>query len=176
VSVKGSTGQLNFPVLRDRTPVLKSGDYDFVITATVANDSEVVRLKANVAADDIGFVPVPEGVDESKLLPEVASPIGAKALAFGIVLGGATAALANGLRADDPVKSAYGSDSRALGVAAGVAVGAALAMVLDHGRPLTENAEANRQLRANLDKSVADAKAENARRIANYTVTIKLAR
>jgi hypothetical protein len=168
---------LSFTGMRDRQPIAPSGTYDLVVVARsrTSADSEVVRFAATVAADAFSLTPVPAALDSSKLMREIAPPIGAKALLAGLALGGATAAIASGLRAEDPVKSAYSNDTRAMGVAAGLAIGASLAMVLDKGRTLPENVDANRRTREEFDRAVAEAKAENDRRVAAFTLTLTIA-
>lgn len=93
-----------------------------------------------------------------------------------VVLGGATAAMASGLRAEDPVRSAYGVDARAFGVAAALAVGAGMAVFLDKGRDLPDNAKANADRRATHAREAAEVVAENDRRLAAAVTTVRITR
>lgn len=172
---RGVNGALTVPALKDRAPLLAAGDWALVVTARTAADSETVRLTGSFATDSISFVPMPK-FDSAQVKPEVAPPIKGKAVLYGLLLGGATAAIANGVRAEDPVRSAYSADGRAMGVAAGLALGATMAMVLDKGRPLPENAEANATLRREFERQSAEATAENDRRLAAAVTTVRIVR
>jgi hypothetical protein len=172
---RGVSGELTVPAIKDRAPLLAAGDWALVITARTEADSESVKLTATLATDTLNFVDLPK-FDSAQVKPEVAPPIKGKAVLYGLLLGGATAAIANGVRAEDPVRSAYAADSRAMGVAAGLAVGASLAMVLDKGRALPANAEANAALRQGHERLMAEAVAENDRRLAAAVTTVRIVR
>jgi len=172
---RGPDGVLRVPALRDRVPLLANGDWTLVVSARVPADSEVVRLAATFASDSLVFLPVP-ALDSTGFKPERANPIGRRALLAGVVLGGATAAMASGLRAEDPVRSAYGVDARAFGVAAALAVGAGMAVFLDKGRDLPDNAKANADRRATHAREAAEVVAENDRRLAAAVTTVRITR
>lgn len=174
-TARGVTGALSVPALKDRAPLLAAGDWSLVVTARTPSDSESVKFTGTFATDSLAFVALPT-FDSTRVKPEVAAPIKGKAVLYGLLLGGATAAIANGVRAEDPVRSAYSADGRAMGVAAGLAVGASLAMVLDKGRPLPANAEANAALRKEHAQQLAEASAENDRRLAAAVTTVRIAR
>lgn len=168
-------GALSVPALKNRAPVLANGDWQLVVRARARADSEVVRLNAAVTSDSAQWVPLP-AFDSTALRPESAKPLGGRAWLMGGLLGGATAAFATVFRAEDPVRSAYGTDARAYGVAAALAVGAGFAAFLDHGRALPENARANAALRTEHERLVAEATAENDRRLAALTTTVRITR
>lgn len=170
---RGPAGELTVPALKDRAPLLANGEWTLVVQARVPADSEVVRLTATFASDSLAFLPSP-AFDSTGLKPEKAPPIGARAWLLGGVLGGATAAFAAGVRAEEPVRTAYGSDGRAFGVAAVLAVGAGMAMFLDKGRALPENAKANAALREAFDRQAAETAAENDRRLAAAVTTVRI--
>ena len=77
--------------------------------------------------------------------------------------------------ADEPLRSAYATDARAYAVGGGILAAAAAATQLDRGRPLPQNAALNVQLRAQHARKLAEAEAENRRRISEYRVTLRFA-
>jgi hypothetical protein len=174
-TASGASGVLTVPALKDRAPLLASGDWALVVTARTAADSETVNFTGTFATDVERFVPLPT-FDSAQVKPEIAAPIKGRAVLYGLLLGGATAAFANGVRAEDPVRSAYSADGRAMGVAAGLAVGATLAMVLDKGRPLPANAEFNAAMRREYERQLAEATAENDRRLSAAVTTVRIVR
>ena len=172
---RGRDGTLSIAALKDRAPVLANGDWQLVLRARVGSETEQVRLTGSFTTDTVSFETMP-AFDSTGLKPESAPPIGGRAWLFGGLLGGATAVFATVVRAEDPVRSAYGADARAYGVAAALAIGGGLASMLDRGRALPENVQANADLRAAHERRVADATAENDRRLAAVTTTVRLTR
>lgn len=171
----GAAGAIVVPALDDtRSWRLPAGEWSLVLVARTDRDSQVVTLATRVTADTLAFVPVPGAVDSSRLKPEVARPLRAGAIGYALLLGGATFAIASGVRADAPVKTAFAADGRAVGVAAGLALGAAMAAVLDKGKPLPDNVRENAELRADLARRADEARAENARRLAAATTTVRI--
>jgi hypothetical protein len=174
-TLRGADGVLSVPALRDRAPVLANGEWALVVRARVPADSEEVRLTGTFSTDSLTFADMP-AFDSTALKPERAAPIGTRAWLLGGLLGGATAVFASGLRAEDPVRSAYSPDPRAFGVAAVLAVGAGAAMFLDSGRALPENATANAALRAAFERQAAEVAADNERRLAAAVTTVRITR
>lgn len=169
---RGKTGEVRVPAYQAGRPLLADGEWKVTFVARAAGDAEVRTFTVAVVADTLQPLEMPV-FDSTALKPEFAPPMRAKALGYAAVLGGATMAFASGLRAADPVRSAASSDTRAVGVAALMAVGAATAMFLDRGRRLPDNVADNARRRRDYESELAQANAERARRLGALTATVR---
>ena len=170
----GAPATLRVRAFRGDQPALASGEYLIDVTAhDAANaDSVVARFQATVAAPPLQRVLVRLAIDSTRLLSELDPPAHTRGIVTGLLLAAGAAAAAT-ISGPAPLKA--GSTS-GLGyvVGAGLAVGAIVAGFLDNGHALPANVASNAQLRTEFDESVRQAKAENARRLAAYRVTITL--
>jgi hypothetical protein len=169
---RGKGGEVRIPTYQATRPVLADGEWKVTFVARAAGDAEVRTFNISVVADTLQPLEMPT-FDSTALKPEFAPPLKAKALGYAAVLGGATVAMASGLRAADPVRSAASADSRAMGVAALMTVGAATAMFLDRGRRLPDNAAENVRRRQAFEAELTQANAERARRLGALTATVR---
>ncbi|MDX2184663.1 MAG: hypothetical protein SFW08_11845 [Gemmatimonadaceae bacterium] len=169
---RGKGGEVRIPVYQGDRPLLADGEWKVTFAARAAGDAEVRSFVVAVVADTLQPLEAPV-FDSTALKPEFAPPLKAKALGFAAVLGGATIAIASGLRASDPVRSAASADGRAMGVAALMTAGAATAMFLDRGRRLPDNVADNARRRREFDAEVAQVNAEKARRLGALTATVR---
>jgi hypothetical protein len=91
-----------------------------------------------------------------------------------VVFAVATGAIASSARAEEPIKSAFGTDGRATLVSVAM-IGAAIGgFWLDKGTVSVPNLQSNMALRAAHLKALTDADAESKRRIATYRVMIQI--
>lgn len=151
---------------------LTNGEYVLQVTATdtATGDTVVLRYPATVTASPLDFVPVPLALDSMRLRPEMAPPARMRGVASGLLLGGAAAAAAT-YKGPSPLSSGS-ADSRGYAIGAAMLAGAILGGIIDKGHPLPENAAANLRLRAAFNESVAQAQAENRRRLDASRITV----
>jgi hypothetical protein len=167
---------LKFIVARNRRPILRGSDYEFVITATDPETQEsIVRRYDGIAiVPPIEFPPIPSAIDSSRLLPERSKPQRVPVVIAGVVLGAATVALGKQLRADDPIKAGGETDKRFTGIGVAILGASVAAAWFDRGRILDKNVTANIRARKDFDRARRAAVAENERRAAEYRASITL--
>lgn len=169
-------GQLTFRAHDGRAPLFATGEYEFAVTAVdvVTGDTVTVRhLATATAATPITAAPMPV-LDTTKLLPETAKAPRVKMVLTSVFFAVATGAIASSARAEEPIKSAFGTDGRATLVSVAM-IGAAIGgFWLDKGTVSVPNLQSNMALRAAHLKALTDADAESKRRIATYRVMIQI--
>ncbi|MEX2181756.1 MAG: hypothetical protein WD771_06915 [Gemmatimonadaceae bacterium] len=171
-----SRGQLGFRGHDGRTPLFVSGEYEFVVTAVdaVTGDSVTVRHHATAtAATPLAPVSTPV-LDTTKLLPESAKAPRVRMVMTSVFFAAATGAIAAVARAEEPIRSEYKSDGRAILVSVAMIGAAVGGFWLDKGTVSVENLRANMALRAAHLKALTDADAESKQRIAAYKVTVRI--
>lgn len=172
----GMTGEFRFSAMRAERPIFSTGGYSIIVTGidSVSHDTVTVRYTANVEAPALEFVVVPTKMDSSKLLPERTRRFGAKSILPAVLVGGVTFALASTLHPPGNIQTEAGADSKGAAMAGVVALSTIAAGYLDRGRSIPANIAANKAYGAAFQKSIADAQAENRRRIAEYKTTLHL--
>ena len=166
---------LRFIVARDRKPILRGSEYEFVVTATDPQTQESItrRYDGIVIVPAIDFVPIPSTIDSTRLLPERAKPQRIPVVIGGVVLGAATVALGKQLR-QDPIKSGAETDTRFTGIGIAIAGASVAAAWFDRGRVLDRNIASNARLRTDFERARRAAMAENERRAGDYRASITL--
>lgn len=167
---------LRFRVARNRRPILRGTEYEFVISATDPETRESItrRYDGIAIVPPIDFVPVPSAIDSSRLLPERSKPQRVPVVIAGVVMGAATVALGKQLRADDPIKASGETDNRFTKIGATIALGSIAAAWFDRGRVLDRNIAANLRMQKDFERTKRAAVAENERRAAEYRASITL--
>jgi hypothetical protein len=169
-------GVLRFQVLRGGRQQLRSGAVELKITAFDLSqpDSLQLRYDAVIDAPQLDLAPVPQGLDSSRILPEITSPRRAGGIVAGLLVAAGTIVAARVIRASS-FRTAVPSDGRVvgLGLALGVTTGAGV-WLLDKGAPIPKNIQANQELRHAFAEAVATTRAENDRRIAAYRAEIRI--
>ena len=173
---RSSDTTLRFIVARDRRPILRGSDYEFIVTATDPQTQEsIVRRYDGIAiVPSIEFVPVPAVIDSSRLLAERTKPQRIPVVIAGVVLGAATVALGKQLRADDPIKAGGETDKRFTSIGIAIVGASAAAAWFDRGRILDKNVAANIRARTDFERARRTAVAENERRAVAYRASITL--
>lgn len=158
------------------TPILRDGEYEFVVTATQVVSRETVQriIEGSAAVPAINYVTVPSGADSASLLPERSRPQRTAGIVTGAVLATATIALGAALRAGDPIRGSARSDARYVGVGVIMGLAAGTAAWFDKGRVLDKNVASNRQASREMASRAAAAREENARRGSAYRASIIL--
>ena len=167
---------LRFQVLRNGVPRYPTGDYRLVLVAVdeSAPDTMRIELAANINAPPLEFLPVPERLDSGFIRPERTRPKRSAGIMGGIVALAGTIVASRALR-DSELRNLAGGDSRAISVGIVLGVGVAGGVwALDKGQPIPENIAANKQTRAEFEKSVSEARSENARRLRSYRAEINI--
>jgi hypothetical protein len=170
-----ASGRLTYRGHDGRAPLFVTGEYEFVVTAVdiATRDSVTVRHVASVVGAAPVQVPVP-AFDTTKLLAEFARPPRVKMVTTSVLFAAATVAIASVARAEEPIASAYKNDGRAIFVSVAMIGAAVGGFWLDKGSVSPEALRANMALRAAHLKALSDADAENRRRIAAYSVTVRI--
>jgi hypothetical protein len=169
-------GALALRLFEGDRAVAPSGDWVLTVTAVDAlrPDTIVQRFPMTVAAPPLDLVPVPAALDTAELRAEWARPSRGLGVAIGAGLGGAAIVMAQAFRADEPVGSATGADSRAFLMAGGFAIGGVVGALLDKGHPLPLNVAYNNRIRAAFAQRVLDAQRENDRRREAWRATVTI--
>ena len=156
-------------------PLIKPGDHELQIISISAAGPDTIRLRFDASAT--GVVPILVGMpappDEAKFLPERATRAIGAGIAGGLIIGGATWALANSLRPPESLGKEP-KDGRATVVAVGISLGALAAGIFDHGKPLPQNIKANAAVRTNYLKQLGDATETNRKRVGEYSVALTI--
>ena len=171
-----TAGALSARVLRGDVVVLRGGRYTLRVTAIDASapDTIVVRFGATVIAPPLALAPVPPVIDSSVFRPEVLPPAKGRNIAIGVGLGAVTALVATAFRAEEPVKSVVGSDSRAYIVGAGLVAGGLIGAFMDKGAPQPDNVAWNSRQRDVFAQRVRDIQSQNDQKKAAYRATITI--
>lgn len=172
----GVNGDLRFLGMRNDRPLFTSGDYAVTITGIDASgrDTVTVSRTMRVESPTIEFLTPPTKLDSTKLLPVRSPKFGAKAILPAIIAGGGAFALASVLRGEGKIATDVPGDSKGIAVGGAIAVSTILAGFVDRGRPLPANVAANKAYGEAFQKSIADAQAENRRRIAEHRTTVRI--
>lgn len=165
-----TSAQLRFRALDGNQALFQTGAHRLVLSAVDprTGDSLVTRYAVRVDAPPLTLEPLPAAFDRSVLRPERFPPARSRAYAAGVLLAGATIGMAVAGRAEEPVRSAFSLDVKAIAAAVGLAGGALWAARSDKGGPLPVNVAYNEGLKREYDARVAAVNAENQRRIAAY--------
>lgn len=169
-------GDFRFATMRAERPVFSTGEYAVIVTGvdSLGRDSVTARYSAHVVAPPLEFVSIPARLDSSKLLRERTNKFGAQSIFPGILVGGAAFALASSLRGGGDIKTEVGADSKGVAVGGALALSTILVGYADHGRPIPANIAANKAYGEAFQKATTEALAENRKRIAEHTTTIRL--
>lgn len=170
------SGALGFRALNGNRPVLETGSYSVVVTAydPAAGDSIVSRYTALVDAPALSFEAVPGPIDAAMLRPERYPPSRSRAFAAAGLLAAGTVGMAIGMRADEPVRSAFSLDPKAIMAAVGLAAGAIWAARSDRGGPLPLNVTHNETVKRDHAARVAAANTTNQQRLAAHRVQVRI--
>lgn len=170
------SGALRFRALNGTRPLLQSGAHSFVISAAdpASRDSIVTRFAGTIEAAPLAFDPVPGAIEQSVLRPERFPPDRVKAYSAAGLLAAGTVAMAVLMRADEPVRSAFSVDAKAILAAVGLAGGAIWAGLSDKGGPLPANVTYNDNLKREHAARIAAANTENERRLNAYRVQVTI--
>lgn len=169
-------GELRFPTMRGERPVFSTGEYSVVVSGvdSASRDSVSTRYVARVESAPLEFLTVPTRLDSTRFLPERTRKFGARGILPAILVGGAAFALSSSLRGEGGIQTSVGPDAKGGAVGGALALTTILAGFADRGRPLPANVAANAAYREAFQKSVADAQAENRRRINEHVTVIRL--
>jgi hypothetical protein len=170
-----TTGRLSIRAHNGSTPVFVPGQYQLRILGISAGMPDTIWLVFDGSAT--GAVPTlvdpPGHPDTTRYLPERAQRAIGVGIAGGVIVGGATWALANAIRPPDALGK-ESKDGRALPLGISVSLGAILGGIIDHGRPMPENIKANAKTRTDYLKQLGDVIETNRKRVAEYTVSLTI--
>lgn len=164
------------PAMRGGQPLFASGQYDVIVTGIdgAAPDTVTSRYLLNVEAPPLQLAALDLKVDSTKLLKERTGRFGFKSIFPAIIVGGATFALSNTLRAEsENITTEVAADSKGMAIGGALAVATIVAGFADRGRPIPANIAANKAYGEAVEKAIADARAENARRLAEYRTILR---
>lgn len=154
-------------------PILTNGDHLLQVIAVDVStgDSTVITRRARARSTGAtAAAPVPPFIPPSTV--RVSGTRRGAMLAGGLAFAGATIAIAQGARAQEPIRSGYTADGRAMIVGAAMLGAAVTGLFLDKGRQRpTDDAEIARA-RAAYDRRVAAAAADARDRAARFRVTL----
>jgi hypothetical protein len=177
VTTPASEGRLTFRGHDGKTALISAGQYEVILTAVdvASGDSVVLRHSAEATGTAPTMVPMPV-FDTTLLKPDMSRPPRVRTALTSIFFATATFMIASSARAEEPLASEFGTDGR--GTFVGIAIlGAAVGSFwLDKGVVSVENLQSNMAARAAYRKALADAEAENRKRISEYRVTVKISR
>lgn len=167
---------LQLRVARNGRPILRGGEYEFVVSATSPTTRETItrRMDGITIVPAVEYVNLPPVIDSTKLLPERSASQRVGAVIGGIVVGAATVALGQALRQKDPIRAGGEVDTRYRLVAGMIVLGSGTAGWFDRGRSLDRNRKVNDQRRREYEGTLRTARVENERRAADYRANIAL--
>lgn len=171
-----TTGRLSLRAHNGSSPILQPGDHRLrVVAQSTSADSETIEF--NFDASFRGTIPTlvipPSPPDPARMLPEKATKALGAGIAGGIIVGGATWALANAMRPSGALGETP-KDSRGTVVGVAISLGAVAAGLLDRGRPLPDNVRKNSAARATYLTQMGEAAETNRKRIAEYALAITI--
>ncbi len=155
--------------------LMSDGLYELQVVAyeDATGDSVVVpSIAAQAQGAEPFLMDLPPTLAERNLLPEVRAPARVEGLAFGLVAGVATAAIARYARGPSPFRNRSAADGRAIGIGFVVGLGGTVAGVFDRGGPINENIAANAFVREQYEREARFAMRYNETWIANFRVVI----
>ena len=168
-------GDITFKVMRDEKPIFNSGDYSLTVTGfEPGGRGDTVTVQYTVRADAPPIVPVtvPTNMDSTKLLKTRAGKSGAKSLFPALLVGGAAFALSSSVRGEGNIATSVAADSKGAAIGGVLMISTIVAGFADRGRLIPANIAANKAAGEAFQKSVADAQAENRRRITEYKTVL----
>lgn len=171
-----SSGVIRFATMRDSKPIFTTGEYDIAMIAIdlTGADTSIVRTTARITAPELKYDPVPMIIDSSRFVKERSGQFGWRGIIVGALASGGVYGLSNVLRGDSTIKNKVPADSKGIAAAGAIGVAVLAASFLDPGRPLPSAIATNRRVRDDFAKSIKDAQATNANRLAAYKVTIAI--
>jgi hypothetical protein len=176
-SISGvAEGDLVFKTMRDEKPIFATGDYNVMITAFepgARGDTVTTQFTMRADAPPLTFATLPAKMDSSKLLKERTGKFGAKAILPALLVGGAAFFISSKLYGEGGLANGK-PDTKGSAVAGGLFVTTLVAGFSDKGRPIPANIAANKAAGDAFQKSIADATAENRRRIVEYKTVLTL--
>jgi hypothetical protein len=157
-------------------PLLARGAYDLVLIATdeATGDSTKLSFSLEVDAEPIETVPVP-AFDPAWLRPEREPPRRVRTVLKGLLFAGFTYGVAAYARAEEPLRTAHPTDTRAYAVSGAMLGAVVVAAIADRGRDLPENVRWNAAAQVAHAEMIRSTLDENARRVREYRVTLKVA-
>ena len=168
-------GDITFKVMRDEKPIFNSGDYTLTVTAfEPGGRGDTVTVQYTVRADAPPIVPVtvPTNMDTTKRLKERTGKSGAKSLFPALLVGGAAFALSSSVRGEGNIGTSVAADSKGAAIGGVLMISTIVAGFADRGRPIPANIAANKAAGVAFQKSIADAQAENRRRVTEYKTVL----
>jgi len=174
-SLASQEGEIVFRTMRNERPIFTAGRYSMIVTGYepgTRGDTATVQYSVQVDAPALTFVTPPAGFDSSTLLRERTGRYGLRAVVPAVLTAGMAYALASNVRGEGAMEAAIEPDSKGVAVGGAIALTALVAGFADRGRVIPENVDANQAARAAFQKSIADAEAENRRRISEYRTTL----
>lgn len=158
-----------------RQVLLARGDYDLIVTAVDPTRGDSVQSVRRIIVD--GSAPAllpPPVLDSARLQLERRDPHPWRTALLGAGFAVVTAVVAEGGRAEEPVRSAFAGDSRAGLVAIAALTAGAIAAWTDRDGVDREAVAFNAALRSAHERALAAALAENARRLDGHRVSVHL--
>lgn len=174
-TIAGTRGRLAFRGHSGRNVLFANGDYDFTVIAIdgASGDSVSFTRRATASAEAPELVRLPR-FNTRLLKPEISKPPRVRMAVAGVLFTAFTIAIASEARAEEPLRTAFVTDSRAI-LVGGAMIGATVAsFFLDKGQAIPENIKSNLNARETHRLALADAERENRRRVATYRVTVRM--
>ncbi|HYC49921.1 MAG TPA: hypothetical protein VEB19_02310 [Gemmatimonadaceae bacterium] len=171
-----TNGQLRIPAMRGERPTMPAGVYTVVVSGTDSATADMVtfRYPVRVEAPQLEFIRIPASIDSSKLLPERAKRFGYKSLIPALLVGGGAYALSTMLQPQEgSIGNTISVDSKGMAVGGGMALVTIVAGLLDPGRRIPANIDANRAFGESFRVAADSARSENARRLTQYSMTMR---
>lgn len=170
------SGRLAMRAHDGHAAVIQPGTYEVRVLAISEDQSDTITTKLDMMAEGIPptLVDMPTPLDTTKFQKERAGRAFGTAIAGGIIMGGATWALAQYARSLEDTKpfGKSSADNRSMKIGIAIGVGALAGAFLDPGRPDPEAKKANVAARNDYMKKVGEATEENRKRIADLRVTL----
>ena len=168
-------GRLSLRAHNGSSPILQPGEHRLRVVARSTSGSEIIELNfdATFKGSTPTLVEQPSPPDPAKMLPERATKALGAGIAGGIIVGGATWALANVLRPSNALGETP-KDGRGTVIGVAISIGAVTAGLLDRGRQLPENARKNAIVRAGYLTRMGEVAETNRKRIAEYALAITI--
>lgn len=166
--------RLSFRAHDGRSALLSSGTYEFAVTAVDATgDSVTVRHRGEVtgSAPQLATLPV---FDTTKIVRPTSKPRRVMPMLSTVFFAASTIGIATAARAEEPIRSAFGTDGRATLVAVAMIGAAVGSWWLDRGVHDPEIVKSNIEYRDAFRRQVSEVTAGNRDKVAAYRVTVRI--
>jgi hypothetical protein len=153
--------------------LIGNGPHELIVVAMdpVTGDSTVLVRRAEVEANVPTMLPVPT-LDSTQLRAERREPRQIRTALTGVLFAGASVAIANAARADEPIRSTFVPDARAAIVGVGIIAATLGAMWMDRDGVDEDAVQFNAALRSTHERALEASQRENRRRLAAYRATL----